>query len=234
MSKKHDLQIFDRAVLGWTTQKPFFRDKTLEDFTWLFLIFRNGQKLVQHHRTVKTEKVVKDGPFAVGKRHSFWTKRSTPFQSAELLSINYIDLHMIQFFYRWQLSPSTFTSSDVCFLANFSTPPRSTRASTWISTSLCSRFFRYVKITHADCISLCFLSAQRRNTTCGPYFGTNLTGRSSSSAAPIETIQLTGERQNTRLLFRCRTNRHPIAFTKLFTRTDESSRNIRCPIRFML
>ena len=42
----------------------------------------------------------------------------------------------------------------------------------------------------------------------------SLKGRSSSSAAPIETIQPTGERLNTRLSFSCRTNRHPVAFTK--------------------
>ena len=46
--------------------------------------------------------------------------------------------------------------------------------------------------------------------------------------APIETIQPTGERENTRLSFSCRTNRRPVSFTKLFTRTDESSRNILC------
>ena len=61
----------------------------------------------------------------------------------------------------------------------------------------------------------------------------HLKGHSSSSAAPIETIQSLRDRQNTRLSFSCQTNRHPLAFTKLFTRTDESSRNIRCPIRFM-
>ena len=44
----------------------------------------------------------------------------------------------------------------------------------------------------------------------------NLKGRSSSSAASIETIQLIRERQNTRLSFSCWTNRHPGAFTKLF------------------
>ena len=60
----------------------------------------------------------------------------------------------------------------------------------------------------------------------------NLKGRTSLSVVPTETIQPTGDRQNTRLSFSCRTNRHPVAFTKLFTRTDESSRNIRCPIRF--
>ena len=62
----------------------------------------------------------------------------------------------------------------------------------------------------------------------------NLKGWISSSAAPIETIQPTGDRQNTRLSFSCRINRHPVTFTKRFTRTDESSRNIGCPIRFML
>ena len=62
----------------------------------------------------------------------------------------------------------------------------------------------------------------------------NLKGRSSSSAAPIETIQPVKERQNTRLSFSCRINRHPVAFKKLFTRTDESNRNVRCPVRFML
>ena len=40
-------------------------------------------------------------------------------------------------------------------------------------------------------------------------------GRGSSSAAPIDTIQPVGDRQNTRLSFSCRTNRHPVAFTKL-------------------
>ena len=62
----------------------------------------------------------------------------------------------------------------------------------------------------------------------------NLKGRSSSSAASIETIQPVGNRQNTRLSFSCRTNRHLFAFRKLFTRTDESSRNIWCLIHFML
>ena len=81
----------------------------------------------------------------------------------------------------------------------------------------------------------------RRNLGCvaiipraDHILGQNLKGRSSSSAAPIQTIQPIGERQNTRLPFSCRTNRHPFAFTKLFTRTDESSTNIRWPIRFML
>ena len=41
----------------------------------------------------------------------------------------------------------------------------------------------------------------------------NLKGHSSSSARSIETIQPTGDRQNTRLLFSCQTNRHPVAFT---------------------
>ena len=76
--------------------------------------------------------------------------------------------------------------------------------------------------------------AYQVRTRCESYLGTNLKRRSSSSAAPIQTIQPTGDRQNTRLLFSCWTNRHPVAFTKLFTRTDKSSRNIRCPIRFML
>ena len=40
--------------------------------------------------------------------------------------------------------------------------------------------------------------------------------RSSSSVVPIETIQPVGDRQNTRLSFSCQTNRHPVAFTKLF------------------
>ena len=62
----------------------------------------------------------------------------------------------------------------------------------------------------------------------------NSKGRSSSSATPIQTIYPIGDRQNTGLSFSCWTNRHPVAFTKLFTRTDESSRNIQCPIRFML
>ena len=53
------------------------------------------------------------------------------------------------------------------------------------------------------------------------------------SAAPIQTNQPTGGRPNTHLSFFCRTNRHLVAFTKLFTRTDESSGNVRCPIRFM-
>ena len=62
----------------------------------------------------------------------------------------------------------------------------------------------------------------------------NLKRRGLSSAAPIQTIQPVGDRQNTRLSFSCSTKRHPVTFTKLFTRTDESSRNIRCPIRCML
>ena len=70
--------------------------------------------------------------------------------------------------------------------------------------------------------------------TCGPYFGIKFKGRSSSSAAPIQTIQPVRDRQNTRLSFSCQTNRRPVAFTWLFTRTNESSRIIRCLIRFML
>ena len=61
----------------------------------------------------------------------------------------------------------------------------------------------------------------------------NLKGRSSSFAAPIETFQPVGDRQNTRFSFFGQTNRHPLAFTKLFTRTDEGSRRIRYHIRFM-
>ena len=63
--------------------------------------------------------------------------------------------------------------------------------------------------------------------SAGHILAQNLERHSSSSAAPIETIQPIGQRQNIRILFSCRTNRHPLAFTKLFTRTDESSRNIR-------
>ena len=43
----------------------------------------------------------------------------------------------------------------------------------------------------------------------------NLKGRSSSSAELIKTIQPVGDRQNTRLSFFCRINRHLIVFTKL-------------------
>ena len=77
-------------------------------------------------------------------------------------------------------------------------------------------------------------SAARTVPRADHILAQNLKGRGLSSAAPIETIRPVGNRQNTRLSFSCRTNRHPVAFTRLFTRIDESSRNIRRPICFML
>ena len=56
------------------------------------------------------------------------------------------------------------------------------------------------------------------------FWKKNLKGHSSLTAAPIETVQPIGDRQNTRLSFSCRTNRHPVAFTKLFMRVHESSK----------
>ena len=81
------------------------------------------------------------------------------------------------------------------------------------------------------------------NTRCGPYFGTRFEGRSFSSAAPIETIQSIGERQNTRLSFSCRTNRHlRVQFDGISGRTLELEHllwtgfircvwNLLCPIK---
>ena len=84
----------------------------------------------------------------------------------------------------------------------------------------------------SNLIELCTIA--RKYHQVRTILAQNLKGRSSSSAKSIKTIQPIGDRQNTRLLFPCRTNRHPVAFTKLFTRTDQSSRNIRCLIRFKL
>ena len=89
------------------------------------------------------------------------------------------------------------------------------------------RPFRIIKwaVFRHRCQSEHFYSLNKRKSTALPradhFWAQNLEGRSSSSAALIEKIQPVGDRQNTRLSFSCRTNRHPIAFIKLFTRTDE-------------
>ena len=72
------------------------------------------------------------------------------------------------------------------------------------------------------------------NTTCGPYFGTKSEGALFSICFTDWNDSICKKRQNTRLLFSCRTNRHPVACTKLFTRTDKSNKDIWCPIGFML
>ena len=66
------------------------------------------------------------------------------------------------------------------------------------------------------------------------FLAQNLKERSSSSAAPIETIQHIGDRQNIRLSFPAGQTDIRLRLQNLFTRTDESSRNIRCSIRCML
>ena len=107
----------------------------------------------------------------------------------------------------------------------------------WIVFIIWASFFfilNYCQVhmdTHTDHIKLSTVNYVPR---AGHILAQNLKRHGSSSAAPIQTIQPTGERRKTRLSFSCLIDRHPVAFVKLFTQTDESSRHSQCPIRCML